>query len=439
MRITVIGAGYVGLVTGVCLADFGHSVDVIDIDASRIERLKAGHSPIFEPGIERLITHNLESGRLAFSMDLESSVHAASVVFIAVSTPSSDTGEADLRYLFTAVDQVAAILSQHPSETPTILVVKSTVPVGTCTSVRTRLLNAGIGEDRCIVVSNPEFLREGNAIGDCLNPERVVIGAESAVAFDRMKSLYHPYVAREIPFVEVSLAAAEHIKYASNAFLAVKISFINELALLCEKTHTDVLEVARGMGLDARIGPGFLMPGPGFGGSCFPKDIRALEAVGQKNGVELKLLGAVDLINKRQKRHVVNQVLTRLSGISAPIVAVLGLAFKANTDDMRDAPALDILPALIANGAMIQAYDLVAADNARPLLGEHVRYCSSAMAAAADADVLLILTEWNEFYDIDLMALKSQMRTPTIVDTRRVIDPKSATRAGFNYYGIGRA
>ncbi len=439
MKVTVIGAGYVGLVTGVCLADFGHSVDVIDIDSSRIERLKEGKSPIFEPGIERLITHNLASGRLSFSMDLESAARAASVVFIAVSTPSSDTGEADLRYLFTAVDQMAAILAQHPSETPTILVVKSTVPVGTCTAVRTRLLSAGIGEDRCVVVSNPEFLREGNAIGDCLNPERVVIGSGSAVGFERIKSLYHPYVAREIPFVEVALEAAEHIKYASNAFLAVKISFVNELALLCEKTNTDVLEVARGMGLDGRIGPSFLMPGPGFGGSCFPKDIRALEAVGQKNGVELKLLGAVDSVNKRQKHHVVTQVISRLAGIVSPVVAVLGLAFKANTDDMRDAPALDILPLLIANGAVIQAYDLVAADNARPLLGDQVRYCSSAMAAAAGADVLLILTEWNEFYDIDLMALKAQMRSPTIVDARRVIDPQSAIRAGFSYYGIGRA
>ncbi|NBV83061.1 UDP-glucose/GDP-mannose dehydrogenase family protein [bacterium] len=439
MQVTVVGAGYVGLVTGVCLADFGHNVDLIDIDAGRIDRLRQGISPIFEPGIDRLIRHNIDADRLHFSLDLAGSAKRASVIFIAVSTPSSDAGDADLTYLNTAVDQVAAALGGQVSDTPTVLVVKSTVPVGTCASVRQRLAAAGVDEQTCIVVSNPEFLREGSAIGDCLNPERIVIGSSHAVGFDRMRALYHSYVAREIPFVEVALEAAEHIKYASNAFLAVKISFINELALLCEKTDTDVLEVARGMGLDSRIGPSFLAPGPGFGGSCFPKDIRALSAVGKKNGVELKLLTAVETVNQRQKQHIVTMVLDRLNGIQSPVVAVFGLAFKANTDDMRDSPSLDILPPLVAQGITVRAYDLVAADNARKLLGSDIQYCNSPIETVAGADLILILTEWNEFYDMDLMQLRAQMKTPVIVDARRVVDPIAATAAGFRYYGIGRA
>lgn len=439
MKIAVIGAGYVGLATGVCLADFGHQVHVVDINEDRVASLKQGKSPIFEPGLDRLLTANITANRLTFSTQLSVAAHNASGIFIAVSTPSTDTGDANLSYLFTAVDQVAEVIgAQYPAE-PVVLVIKSTVPVGTCTEVTRRLREKGILESQCVVVSNPEFLREGSAISDCMSPDRVVLGATTPVGFDRMLQLYHPYVAREVPFVKVALEAAEHIKYASNAFLAVKISFINELALVCEKTNTDVLEVARGMGLDSRIGLAFLMPGPGFGGSCFPKDIKSLAAVGAHHGVETQLLTAVEAINRRQKQHIVDRVLAGISGISQPVVAVLGLAFKANTDDMRDAPSLDIVPALLENGVAIQAYDAVAAENAKPLLGERVRYCDGASDAIVGADLVLVLTEWNEFYDMDLAEIKRQMRGVHIVDARRVIDPEQATAAGFVYYGIGRA
>lgn len=439
MKVAVIGAGYVGLVTGVCLADFGHQVHVVDINPDRVALLQQGKSPIFEPGIDRLIAVNMESGRLKFSTELTVAAQNVSVIFIAVSTPSLESGAANLEYLFAAVDQVVDILSNQVMKNPVVLVVKSTVPVGTCAAVSQRLLDRGVSAAQCVVVSNPEFLREGNAITDCLQPDRVVLGCRSAIGFERMGQLYHSYIARDVPFVEVSLEAAEHIKYASNAFLAVKISFINELALVCEQTHTDVLEVARGMGLDSRIGPAFLMPGPGFGGSCFPKDIRALADVAAQHGVETKLLTAVEAINQRQKAHIADRVLASLNGVESPVVAVLGLAFKANTDDMRDAPSLDIIPALIDKGIQIRAYDAVASDNAKPLLGDRVVYCASVLEAVAGADLLLALTEWNEFYDMDLGDIKTQMKSATIVDARRVIDPTQAVAAGFTYYGIGRA
>jgi len=297
MKVVVVGAGYVGLVTGVCLSDFGNKVQVVDINAHRVDMLNQGKTPIFEPGIEPIIERNLKSGRLSFSIDLDGAIQESEYIFIAVSTPSSESGDADLSYLFAAVDQISAGLLAYPSASPRVVVVKSTVPVGTCAAVQARFEAAGLGPDQCVVVSNPEFLREGSAIGDCMNPDRVVIGCRTPQGLELLQQLYHPYVVREIPFVLVSLEAAEHIKYASNAFLATKISFVNELALLCEKTGTDVLEVARGIGLDPRIGGSFLMPGPGFGGSCFPKDIAAMAAVARHHDLEFKLIDAVEAVN----------------------------------------------------------------------------------------------------------------------------------------------
>jgi len=439
MDISVIGAGYVGLVTGVCLAEFGHRVELIDINPDRIRLLQNGVSPIFEPGIEPMIVRNTESKRLWFSDTLDGPrLNQCDVIFIAVSTPASSTGDADLSYLFNAVDQLIPILSSRTTEYPAVIAIKSTVPVGTNQLVQDRFNTAGL-TDKAIVVSNPEFLREGAAISDCINPDRIVIGASCPEGFQRMKNIYHSYIARKIPILEVSLFAAEHIKYASNAFLATKISFINELALLCESTHTDVLEVARGMGLDPRIGPSFLAPGPGFGGSCFPKDIRALGAVGACNGLQMKMIESVEAINHRQKQHVITQIQDRIAGIKSPVIAVLGVAFKANTDDMRDAPSLDILPPLLKRGIRITAYDPEAESNAKLIFGDTVQFKSSPLETATGAHLLLILTEWNEFFDIDLYSVKRVMEGNLIVDTRRVIDPNVAAAAGFNYYGIGRA
>ncbi len=434
MKVVVVGAGYVGLVTGICLAEFGHDVTMVDANPARVESLKSGQCPIYEPGLTELLHRNLETGRLHVAQKTELVVANSDVIFLAVSTPASGSGQADLTYIQQATQDIIsglALSNRHHT-----VVIKSTVPVGTGASIQSQFDAAGLNP-QVVVVSNPEFLREGSAVQDCLNPDRIVIGAAHPDHAATLKALYHPYVARDIRIMVVSQYAAEHIKYAANAFLALKISFINELGHLCEKTHTDVQEVATGIGLDHRINPYFLNVGPGFGGSCFPKDVAALQAVGQAYDVPMALLDAVLLVNTRQKQHVVSLV-RRAAPVPAPRVAVLGLAFKGNTDDMRDAPALDIVPALVADGCTVVAFDPVAQSNASGVLPKSIHYAASVAEAVTDADLVLILTEWNAFYDLDWAVLKGLVRHPVVVDTRRVVDPVLAQSAGFRYIGIGR-
>jgi UDPglucose 6-dehydrogenase len=435
MNVVMIGTGYVGLVSGACFADFGADVVCVDIDPGKIERLRAGEIPIYEPGLDELVARNVAAGRLQFTTDLPAAVREADLVFIAVGTPSRrGDGHADLSYVYAAARQVAAHLSGS-----TVIVDKSTVPLGTARQVGRIVREASPTAD-FDVASNPEFLREGAAIGDFMRPDRVVLGVESERAEALLRELYRPLNLIETPIVVTGLETAELIKYAANAFLATKISFINEMAQLCEQAGADVHDVARGIGLDGRIGRKFLHPGPGFGGSCFPKDTLALIRLAQEAGTPSRIVEAVVEVNAAQKARMVLKIRRALGGSEAgKTIAVLGLTFKPNTDDMREAPALAILPPLLDRGARIRAHDPKGMPEARALLPSAVDYCDDPYSAVDGADALVLLTEWNEYRGLDLDEIRRRMAGRVVVDLRNIYDPRRMADEGFDYHCVGRA
>jgi len=431
MRIAMIGTGYVGLVSGACLSEFGHDVVCVDKDASKIAALKSGKVPIFEPSLEDVIATNVKAGRLSFSEDLPGAVPRSDAVFIAVGTPSRrGDGHADLSYVFAAAEEIARSLDGY-----TVVVTKSTVPVGTCRQVEDILLKAR-PDAQFDVASNPEFLREGSAIEDFRRPDRIVVGTESDRAQSVMKEVYRPLYLNETPILFTSRETSELIKYAANAFLATKITFINEMADICEMVKADVQDVARAIGLDGRIGAKFLHAGPGFGGSCFPKDTLALLKTSQQVGAPTRIVDAVVQVNETRKAHMAEKIAEALGGVNGKCVAVLGLTFKPNTDDMRDAPSLSIIPALQEKGANVRAYDPEGMEEARKLL--EVQFCKSAYEALGGADAVVILTEWNEFRALDLKRVKALMKAPMMIDLRNIYRPAQMAEAGFHYVSVGR-
>ncbi|MBU8547296.1 MULTISPECIES: UDP-glucose dehydrogenase family protein [Roseomonadaceae] len=438
MRIAMIGAGYVGLVSGACFAEFGMQVHVIDADPSKITALHEGRIPIYEPGLDALVADNVRDGRLEFGTSLDAAMAGADAVFLAVGTPSRrGDGHADLTYVFAAAEQVA-----KAAKGPIVLVTKSTVPVGTGRKIKE--IVARVRPDLEIsVASNPEFLREGNAIGDFMRPDRVVVGTEDGPVGERARELlrriYRPLFLMETPIVNTSLETAELTKYAANAFLAMKISFINEIADLCERVGADVHDVARGVGLDGRIGRKFLHPGPGYGGSCFPKDTLAVARTARDYDSPLTLIETTIAINDARKGQMADRIIAACGGsVAGKTIAVLGLAFKPETDDMRDAPSLVVVPKLVEAGATVRAYDPVAMGHAKGMLPEAVVYASGALDAAAGADALVVLTEWNEFRALSPEKLKQTMRGTVLEDLRNIYEPGTMREAGFSYRSIGR-
>jgi UDPglucose 6-dehydrogenase len=433
MNLIMIGAGYVGLVSGACFADFGHNVTCIDKDADRIANLEAGRIPIYEPGLDAIVSNNAREGRLRFSTDLPKSVAEADAVFIAVGTPSRrGDGHADLSFVETAAREIGEALVGY-----TVIVTKSTVPVGTGDRVETIIREVNPTADFA-VVSNPEFLREGAAIEDFKRPDRIVVGTNDPRAREAMNEIYRPLYLNRSPILFTDRRTSELIKYASNAFLATKITFINEIADLCEKVGADVQDVARGMGLDNRIGPKFLHPGPGFGGSCFPKDTLALVRTGEIHGAPLRIVTAVNDINEKRKIAMADRVSAALgTSIAGKTIAILGLTFKPNTDDMREAPSLDIIESLRKAGANVRAFDPKGMDAARELTSG-VTFAANAYDCASDADALLIVTEWEQFRALDLARIKSSLKQPVIVDLRNIYAPAEMHSHGFAYYSIGR-
>ena len=434
MRIAMIGTGYVGLVSGVCFSDFGHEVTCIDTNAEKIATLAAGGVPIYEPGLEEMLGRNAAAGRLAFSTDLAGPVAAADAVFIAVGTPARrGEGHADLSYVHAAAEALAPHLSG-----PTVVVTKSTVPVGTNREVARRIRAAAPGAE-VDMASNPEFLREGAAIEDFMRPDRVVVGVENGRARTVMEEIYRPLYLRETPMVITDLESAEMIKYAANAFLATKITFINEIADLCEKAGADVQEVAKGIGLDGRIGPKFLHAGPGYGGSCFPKDTAALARTGQEMNRPLRIVETVIAVNDARKRAMVEKVRAAMGErLAGTRIAVLGVTFKPNTDDMREAPALTVVPALIGLGAEVRVTDPQGEKEGAALL-PGASWHRDAYEAAQGADALILLTEWNAFRALDLTRLRARMRGDVFLDLRNVYRPEEARAAGFAYQSLGRS
>ena len=436
MNVTIIGTGYVGLVTGACLADFGHSVVCVDNSAARIETLRAGEIPFYEPGLLELVARNAASGRLQFSLDLGDAIRGAAVIFIAVGTPEGTNGDADMSQIAAAAEQMAAHLDGYR-----VIVTKSTVPVGTGAWLRDYLRKHLAQPVEFDVVSNPEFLREGSAVNDFLRPDRVVIGSSSERATAIMREIYRPLYLIETPIVVTDVESSEMIKYASNAFLAVKIGFINEIANLCEQVGADVHVVAKGMGLDKRIGPKFLHPGPGYGGSCFPKDTRALAALGHQHSAPQRIVDAAIHVNGRQRELLVDKIERVSGGVAGKQIAVLGLAFKPNTDDIREAPALFVCRELARRGARVSAFDPVAAAAAAVALSDvsrDVTFARDAYEATRKADTLVIMTEWNEFRGLDLNRVRELMSRPLIIDARNVLDPAQTQELGFVYVGTGR-
>ncbi len=434
MRIGMVGVGYVGLVSGACFSEFGADVVCVDTDEAKIDKLRGGEIPIFEPGLEALVASNVAAGRLTFTTDLGDAVRGSDAVFIAVGTPSRrGDGHADLSYVYAAAEEIAGFLADDY----TVVVTKSTVPVGTGREVASiiRRVNpdASFG-----VASNPEFLREGSAIDDFMRPDRVVIGVEEARAAEVLKALYRPLYLRETPAVITSLESAELIKYAANTFLATKITFINEIADLCEKVGADVQDIARGIGLDGRIGSKFLHAGPGYGGSCFPKDTLALMQTARKVGVPMRIVETVVAVNDARKGRMVDKITQACGGsVEGKTIAVLGLTFKPNTDDMRDSPSLEIVPGLCKGGATVRAFDPQGMGEAKELLNGVV-WCDDAYSAMQGADCLAIVTEWNEFRALDFERAKALLAQPVLVDLRNIYRPEEMLEAGFQYYSIGR-
>ena len=433
MRIVVIGSGYVGLVSGACFADFGHDVICVDKDAAKVRQLEAGEIPIFEPGLEQLVTTNRQAGRLTFATSLDGHMEGAEVVFLAVGTPSRrGDGHADLSYVYQAAKEVAEAASG-----PLVVATKSTVPVGTGDEVE-RILRKTRPELDLQVASNPEFLREGSAIEDFKRPDRIVIGCEDARAKDVMAEVYRPLYLNAPPLIFTSRRTSELIKYAANAFLATKITFINEMADLCERVGANVQEVARGIGLDGRIGTKFLHAGPGYGGSCFPKDTMALVKTAQDYEAPLRIVETVATVNDQRKRAMARKVIAACGGsVRDKTIAVLGLAFKPNTDDMREAPSLSIITALQDAGASVKGFDPESMEQARPLLAG-VTLCDTAYACIEGSDALVIVTEWNEFRALDMRRVKSLLKSPVIVDLRNIYRPEEMARHGFAYSSVGR-
>ncbi len=433
MRVAMIGTGYVGLVSGACFADFGHDVVCVDKDAGKIAALKQGEMPIYEPGLAELVASNVRQGRLAFSTELEAPVREADAVFIAVGTPSRrGDGHADLSYVYAAAREIAAALAGF-----TVVITKSTVPVGTGDEVE-RIIRETRPDADAAVVSNPEFLREGAAIRDFKHPDRIVVGTRDARAKEVMAELYRPLYLNAAPILYTGRRTAELVKYAANAFLATKVTFINEIADLCERVGADVQEVARGIGLDNRIGPKFLHAGPGYGGSCFPKDTVALIKTGHDHEAPLRIVEAVAAINDQRKRAMARKVAHAVGGqLRGKTIAVLGLTFKPNTDDMREAPSIALITALRDMGAIVRAYDPAGMEQAKRELPD-ILCCSGPYAAAEGADALVIVTEWEQFRALDLDRLKGVMKQPVMVDLRNVYRPEEMARAGFVYESVGR-
>ena len=432
MKIVVVGTGYVGLVTGTCLAETGNDVTCVDCDRNKIDILNRGQIPIYEPGLAELVARNVAGGRLSFTTDLPSAAKAARLVFLAVGTPPGNDGSADLSALWTVVDQLAPHLN-HCS----IVVCKSTVPVGTNAKVAARLKKL-TGHD-IDVASNPEFLKEGMAIDDFMKPDRVVVGARRQEVFDVLGDLYQPYLRTDKPFLTMSPESAEMTKYVANALLSTKISFINEMANLCECAGADINEVRRGIGHDSRIGFAFLFPGAGYGGSCFPKDVRALAALARANRIEPRVLDAVHAVNEHQKTVLMQKIEQHFAGkLSDKTVAVWGLAFKPGTDDIREAPSLVLIERLLKHKATVRVYDPEAMDNVRAIYGDRLVYCQKRDDALLDADALAICTEWKQFVHPDFDEMRRLMRQPVIFDGRNLYNPQRMQAAGFSYYSIGR-
>jgi UDPglucose 6-dehydrogenase len=433
MHVAVIGSGYVGLVTGACFAEFGVDVTCVDVDQDKIARLSDGIIPIYEPGLEQLVAKNVQAGRLQFTTDLKAAVERSLVIFLAVGTPPKEDGSADLSYIEAAARSIAECMNDYK-----VIVTKSTVPVGTGERLRRLIREHQQGRNNFGIVSNPEFLREGAAIDDFMRPDRVVIGSSDEEAIAIMKDLYRPLYLIETPFVITSLEAAELTKYAANAFLATKISFINEIANLCDLIGCDVHDVARAMGMDGRIGRKFLHPGPGFGGSCFPKDTRALSSVARDFGGQSLLVDAVIEINERQRAAMIPKIEKLVGGdLKGKIIAMLGLSFKPETDDMREAPSVDIMRGLVERGAIVRAYDPVAIEEARKILPD-ISYAEDEYATVEGADVLVFMTEWNQFRALDMKRIRGLMRTPRIADLRNIYEPGALRELGFDYVGVGR-
>jgi len=433
MKIAIVGTGYVGLVSGSCFADFGHTVVCMDKADDKIEALKKGEVPIFEPGLDTLIARNVKEGRLSFTTDLEAAMEDVDAVFIAVGTPSRrGDGHADLSYVYAAAKEIASLIKRF-----TVVVTKSTVPVGTGDEVE-RIIGEARPDADFAVVSNPEFLREGAAINDFKIPNRVVVGTDDERARDVMSALYRPLYINQTPIVFTKRRTSELIKYAANSFLATKITFINEMANLCEKVGADVQEVARGIGLDGRIGSKFLHAGPGYGGSCFPKDTLALVKTARDYGAPLEIVEAVERVNKARKISMAERVIDACGGdVKGKTIAVLGLAFKPNTDDMRYSPSLDIIPKLQAGGALIKAFDPESMEEAAGLL-DNVEYATDSYDCIDGADCLVIVTEWNQFRALSLPRIKELLNAPTIVDLRNIYNPREMKDMGFDYSSIGR-
>ncbi|MEI2685697.1 MAG: UDP-glucose/GDP-mannose dehydrogenase family protein [Cypionkella sp.] len=434
MKIAMIGTGYVGLVSGVCFSDFGHEVVCVDKDPAKIERLRAGEVPIFEPGLDVLMAKNVAAGRLSFTLDLATALEGAEAVFIAVGTPTRrGDGHADLTYVMAAAAEIGRSLKNYA-----VIVTKSTVPVGTNRKVAEALHEANPQAD-FDVASNPEFLREGAAIDDFMRPDRVVVGVENARARKVMSDVYRPLFLREFPVVFTSLESAEMIKYAANAFLAVKITFINEIAALCEKVGADIKDVSKGMGLDGRIGNKFLHAGPGYGGSCFPKDTKALARIGQDYAAPMQITETVIKVNEEIKRRMIDKIVDLCDGsLNGKIIAVLGVTFKPNTDDMREAPSLTIVPALVGGGAKVRVVDPQGQREGEALL-PGVKWLENPYQAAQAAHLVVLLTEWNEFRALDLKKLARKMETPRMADLRNIYSAEEALEAGFEtYVAVGR-
>jgi len=433
MHISIIGAGYVGLVTSVCFAEFGVDVTCIDKDDKKIRALKRGIVPFYEPGVEELLRRNLKSGRLHFTTDIKDGVDSSLVIFIAVGTPPRGDGSADMRY----VDEVAREIARY-MKSYKVIVTKSTVPVGTGDRLRELISKYLGGNVEFDIVSNPEFLREGSGIEDFMRPNRVVIGASSTQAIAIMKDLYRPLYLIETPFIITDLKTAELIKYASNAFLATKISFINEIANLCEEVGADVHVIAKAMGFDQRIGQKFLHPGPGFGGSCFPKDTLALLQIAKENNTKLGIVEAVVRANEYQRQRSVIKIKELMGGIKGKVIAILGLSFKPNTNDMRESPSVYIINELLKGGARIRAYDPSAMEDARRIFSKRITLCKDAYDAVKGADALVIVTEWNQFRNLDLKRIKRYLKGNFFFDLRNIYEPDKLIKMGFIYSCTGR-
>ena len=431
-KITIIGTGYVGLVSGAGLAEFGHEVSCLDIDENKINNLNSGKIPIYEPGLDNLVRKNVQDNRLSFSSEIEKNIIESNIIFIAVGTPQDENGKADLRAIKSVVDLVANHISDYK-----IICTKSTVPVGTGKWIES-IIKSKNSDVEFDYVSNPEFLREGAAVNDFLSPDRVIIGARTEKAFKEMKEVYRPLYINETPIMDTSVETAEMIKYASNSFLALKISYINEIANLCEEVGADVHQVAKAMGQDGRISSKFLHPGPGFGGSCFPKDIEALYALGKEKNIELNTIDATIKTNKNQKKRILNKLLRLLNNqVTGKKIAVLGLSFKPNTDDIRESPSLYIVSELSKLGAVVDAYDPVAIENFKSI-HQNINYSNTWKDCVKDADACIVLTEWNEFRGMDLNELKSLLKTPVVIDAKNIFSVEKLKLLDFDYDNVGR-